>query len=57
VDDDLHASGLRELQRSKTRHVSLVDHISFLVTKRHGVATAFAFDPDFVSAGFQLFEE
>ena len=54
VDDDLHASGLRELERSKKRHVSLVNHISFLVMKRRGVATAFAFDPDFVSAGFQL---
>ncbi len=56
VDDDLHASGLRELERARKRRVSLVDHISFLVMKRRGVATAFAFDPDFVSAGFQLFE-
>jgi uncharacterized protein len=56
VDDDLHASGLRELERARKRRVSLVDHISFLVMKRRRVATAFAFDPDFVSAGFQLFE-
>jgi predicted nucleic acid-binding protein len=56
VDDDLHASGLRNLERARRRRVSLVDHISFLVMKRRGVATAFAFDPDFVSAGFQLFE-
>lgn len=56
VDDDLHASGLRELERARKRRVSLVDHISFLVMKRRGVATALAFDPDFVSAGFQLFE-
>ncbi len=56
VDDDLHASGLRELERAGKRRVSLVDHISFLVMKRRGVATAFAFDPDFVSAGFRLFD-
>jgi uncharacterized protein len=56
VDDDLHASGIRELERSKKRRVSLVDHISFLVMRRRHVATAFAFDPDFTSAGFGLFE-
>ncbi len=56
VDDDLHTSGVRELKRSRKRHVSLVDHISFLVMKRRHAATAFAFDPDFVAAGFRLFE-
>jgi uncharacterized protein len=54
VDDDLHASGIRELERSKRRQVSLVDHISFLVMTRRQVATVFAFDPHFVAAGFQL---
>ena len=56
VDDDLHASGIRELERSKKRHVSLVDHISFVVMRRRQVAMAFAFDPDFRSAGFALLE-
>jgi uncharacterized protein len=56
VDDDLHASGVRELERSRKRHVSLVDHISFLVMRRRHVATAFAFDRDFAAAGFRLFE-
>ncbi len=56
VDDDLHAAGVRELERSRKRGVSLVDQISFLVMRRRQVETAFAFDPDFVSAGFQLFE-
>ncbi|MBI2218169.1 MAG: PIN domain-containing protein [Candidatus Rokubacteria bacterium] len=56
VDDDLHASGIRELERSKRRHVSLVDHISFLVMRRRHVTTAFAFDADFTSAGFRLLE-
>ena len=56
VDDGLHASGIRALERSKKRHVSLVDHISFLVMYRRGVTTAFAFDPDFASAGFKLLD-
>lgn len=56
VDDDLHADGIRELNQAKKRRVSLVDHISFLVMKRRQVTTAFAFDPDFESAGFTLFE-
>jgi predicted nucleic acid-binding protein len=56
VDDDLHAAGIRELERSRKRGVSLVDQISFLVMRRRQAETAFAFDPDFVAAGFQLFE-
>ena len=54
VDDHLHASGIRELERAKRRQVSLVDHVSFLVMRRREVTTAFAFDPDFTSAGFRL---
>ena len=56
VDEDLHASGIRELEASKKRQISLVDHISFLVMRRRNIATAFAFDPDFASAGFRLFD-
>jgi predicted nucleic acid-binding protein len=56
VDEDLHASGIRELERSRRRHVSLVDHISFLVMRRRRVTTAFAFDPDFSSAGFRIYD-
>jgi predicted nucleic acid-binding protein len=56
VDDDLHASGISELERSTKRRLSLVDHISFLVMRRHRVVSAFAFDPDFISAGFRLSE-
>lgn len=56
VDDGLHTAGVRELEKSRKRHVSLVDHISFLVMQRHDVEMAFAFDPDFTSAGFRLFE-
>jgi predicted nucleic acid-binding protein len=56
VDDELHASGIRELQRAGKRQLTLVDHISFLVMRRRGVTTAFAFDPDFVSAGFDVIQ-
>lgn len=54
VDEDLHAAGMRELEQSKKRRMSLVDHISFLVMRRHRVSTAFSFDRDFISAGFLL---
>jgi predicted nucleic acid-binding protein len=56
VDDDLHAAGVAELERSRRRRLSLVDHVSFLVMRRRGVAVAFAFDPDYASAGFRLLE-
>jgi predicted nucleic acid-binding protein len=57
VDQDLHALGIGELERSKARHVSLVDHISFLVMRRRQLAVAFAFDAGFTSAGFAIFGE
>jgi predicted nucleic acid-binding protein len=56
VDKDLHAAGVLELEKSGKRHVSLVDQISFLVMKRRNVTTAFAFDLDFKTQGFRLFE-
>ena len=56
VDQSLHASGIRALQKSGKCQISLVDHVSFLVMRRRAVAVAFAFDPDFAAAGFQLLE-
>ena len=56
VDEELHTAGIGELERSKKRGISLVDQISFLVMRRRQVKTVFAFDPDFASAGFQIFE-
>ena len=56
VDDDLHEAGVRELARSRSRKVSVVDHISFLVMRRRGLATAFAFDDDFAAAGFSVID-
>ncbi len=56
VDDDPHAAGIRELERSKKRRLGLVDHVSFLVMRRRHVASAFAFDLDFTLGRFRLFE-
>jgi predicted nucleic acid-binding protein len=57
VDDNLHDEGLRELARVKSRRISLVDHISFLVMRRRGLTAAFAFDDDFAAAGFTLVDD
>jgi predicted nucleic acid-binding protein len=56
VDEALHDAAIRELQRSRKRQLSLVDHVSFLVMKQRNVTTAFAFDPDFARHGFRVFE-
>ena len=57
IDKSLHLTGIRQLQKSGKRRISLVDHISFLVMRRRHMRVAFAFDPDFESEGFQLFAE
>ena len=57
VDADLHEAGVREMARSKARKISLVDHISFLVMRRRGLRTAFAFDNDFIAAGFTVVDK
>lgn len=55
VDEATHDEAIRRLTRARKRHVSLVDHVSFVVMRRRGVRTALAFDPDFEQEGFQLF--
>ena len=54
VDPSLHRKAVRQLERSSLRRVSLVDQVSFLVMNERRVQKAFAFDPDFARAGFQL---
>lgn len=54
VDELLHAEALEALIAAGQRHVSLVDRVSFLVMRRHGIARAFAFDADFATEGFEL---
>lgn len=52
VDPALHAEAREALLAGGQRGVSLVDWMSFLVMRRRGVATAFAFDDDFAAQGF-----
>ena len=54
IDEDLHVLAMEELERTRKRQLSLVDHVSFLVMRRRHIDTAFAFDPDFVASGFRL---
>jgi predicted nucleic acid-binding protein len=53
VDEDLFMEGWHYFQKHKDKEYSLTDCISFLVMKRFGIETAFAFDRHFVQAGFK----
>lgn len=54
VDKELHEVAARALTASQNRRISLVDYVSFEVMARRGIQVAFAFDEDFVRAGFRL---
>jgi uncharacterized protein len=54
VDEALHLEAREALLAAGQRQVSLVDRVSFLVMRRHGVRRAFAFDADFGAAGFEV---
>jgi len=51
VDEPLHAAGLDRFVERKGRF-SLVDEVSFLVMREHGVRHALAFDRHFWEEGF-----
>jgi len=53
VDPALHAEAREAMLAGGQRGVSLVDWTSFLVMRRRGIETAFAFDDDFVAQGFR----
>jgi len=55
VDVDLHAQAVTALLAANRRSVSLVDWTSFVVMRRLGLQTAFAFDADFEAQGFDLY--
>ncbi len=55
VDADLHAQAVTALLAANHRSVSLVDWTSFVVMRRLGLQTAFAFDADFERQGFDLY--
>jgi predicted nucleic acid-binding protein len=52
VDPALHAAAREAMLAAGQRGVSLVDWTSFLVMRRRGIGTAFAFDDDFAAHGF-----
>lgn len=54
VDPDLHATALAMMLSVAPRGVSLVDWTSFIVMRKLGITTAFAFDPDFAAQGFEV---
>ena len=54
VDDRLHRSAVDAL-REAPASVSLVDQVSFLVMRQRGIEEAFAFDDDFLKAGFKQY--
>ena len=54
VDRDVHLEAREAMLAAGDRSVSLVDWTSFLVMRRRGIATAFAFDDDFRAHGFEL---
>ncbi len=55
VERPLHEEAARKRARVRSRRVSFVDQVSFLVMRSKGIGTALAFDPDFEREGFQLF--
>ena len=54
IDADLHADAVALMLSGGTKQVSLVDWSSFILMRRLGIATAFAFDADFAAQGFEV---
>lgn len=54
VDRSQHDRAVARRRGSDRRRLSLVDVVSFVVMEDAGVDRAFAFDDDFVDAGFPL---
>jgi predicted nucleic acid-binding protein len=52
IDGDAHELGLDVLLQRSRRRLSLVDAVSFVIMRRHGIQHAFAFDDDFDREGF-----
>lgn len=54
VDADLYHRGTERLWREDRRRLSLVDCTGFEFMRLRGLTTAFALDPHFEDAGFEL---
>lgn len=57
VGEGEHLASTAALLAGASRAVSLVDRVSFHMMRRLGIASAFAFDPDFVKQGFAVVPE
>jgi uncharacterized protein len=54
IDRSIHDSAVASFVSRASRSISLVDQVSFEVMRRERIRTAFAFDDDFVKAGFEV---
>lgn len=54
ADEEFDAVLVAHSEAAGTSGLSLVDRLSFEVMRREGITTAFAFDRDFVAAGFAV---
>jgi predicted nucleic acid-binding protein len=54
VDTPLHDAAVAALLAAGSRSVSLVDRVSFELMRRQGIDEAFAFDDNFIGAGFSV---
>jgi uncharacterized protein len=54
IDDAILESGVSAWLRGSRRKLSLTDCISFAFMRANGIERAFAFDRDYVAAGFKL---
>ena len=53
VDRGTHDAAVAELLAALPTKTSLIDYVSFEVMRERGIRRAFAFDPDFATAGFE----
>ena len=56
VDEFVHAAGLASVLTANRRDLSLVDCVSFEITRRRDINRAFALDSDFSKQGFTVLE-
>jgi predicted nucleic acid-binding protein len=54
VDAQLHAQAQQRYRATLPTGTSFVDHVSFAVMEREGIATAFVLDADFAATGVQM---